>query len=886
MSESVRSYSEIDKRAKARKNKLATRFRTTNIIAIASVLIIMVLIAVIFDSPVSIYILIAMFLIFAIYIFISSIVFYKLIFDPLKLLTQSISADDETKEIFGTTRDDEIGEMARETQEAWNRLSENKSSLVRSVAEQERQARMLNAVNTMASSLLNAENEDAFKAAIPEGMKLLAECMDIDRIYIWENEIKKGTFHFTLIYEWLGNSEDIGNPVRIGRSLSYAEEAPDWFDRFLRNEHIVGAVTDMEPKERAILQYSGVKSVLAVPIYLHGTFWGFVSFDHCHKSEALSEDEINILRSGSLIITSAIHRNHMTMRLQEAVEQANSANRSKSEFLANMSHEIRTPMNSIIGFSELALDDYSPTRTKDFLNKILENSKWLLQLINNILDISKIESGKVDVESILFDLSELITACRTAIMPKASEKGLVMHFYVEPPKDSLLHGDPVKLRQVLMNLLSNAVKFTDRGTITTLISVRRSTSELTMISFVVKDTGIGMTADQMKTIFDPFSQAEAGTTRKYGGSGLGLPIARNIIEMMGGKLAVESTPGKGSKFSFELTFSTTDINSVNLERDKASNNDHLKPVFDGEVLVCEDNIMNQQVICEHLSRVGLKVTVADNGRKGLDYVEARKKKGEKQFDLILMDIYMPIMDGLEAATGIIKLNTGVPIVAMTANVMSNDKDVYISKGMKDIIGKPFSSQELWRCLKRYIEPAGYQKDNDTQNEKADNELQQLLINTFVANNTGKAAEIKEAIDHGNIELAHRLAHTLKNNAGQLGEISLFKAAEIVEHNLIKKENNTTTEQLDVLETELNITMTNLEPKVDVFTISDADLTPVDSTATFELFEKLELLLKDSDFECLSLVEDLRAVRGSAPLVEKVMNLDFTLALKELEKLRA
>jgi len=876
----------IKRREKTRRNVLAARFRMAIILTSFFVLIVMMALGTIFYSSISVYMLIIVILIFVAYIAIISVILNYMVLNPLKLLTRSISADDdENNEIYGLKRDDEIGELARETHEAWTRINEDADNLIKSAAELERQAKMLNAVNVMASALLNAENDEAFKAAIPEGMKLIAECMDIDRIYIWQNEIINGTFYFTLMYEWLGDSGNIGDPVRIGHSLSYSENAPDFFERFLKDEHICSPVSELGPKERAILQYSGVKSVLAVPIYLHGTFWGFVSFDNCHDEKTMTQDEIDILHSGSYIITSVIHRNLMTIRLHEAVEQANTANRSKTEFLANMSHEIRTPMNSIMGFSELALDDYSPEKTKDFLHKILENSRWLLQLINDILDISKIESGKIDVENILFDLSELLITCRMAIMPKASEKGLAMHFYVEPPKDSLLHGDPVKLRQVLMNLLSNAVKFTDNGSITTMVSVRKSTPELTTIAFEIKDTGIGMSEEQLKTIFDPFTQAEAGTTRKYGGSGLGLPIARNIIEMMGGRLVVDSTPGKGSKFSFELKFSVTDINSDFYTPDMTTSKDAMKPIFDGEVLVCEDNLMNQQVIEEHLIGVGLKPTIADNGKIGLDIVATRKEKGEDQFDLILMDIYMPIMDGLEAATGIFKLDVGIPIVAMTANVMSNDMEVYQSKGMKEVVGKPFSSHELWRCLRKYIEPVGYKQVSESLNRKADTELRQLLLNTFVFNNKDKFNEIKTAIKDGDIKRAHRLAHTLKSNAGQLGETELHRAAEKVERSLQNKKNSTTKAQMKELETELSEALARLEPMVTVPAVPNGAVEPTDFQATNELFKKLEYMLKDSDFDCLSLVDDLRAVRGSEALVEKVMNLDFNLALEELSKLR-
>jgi len=247
---------------------------------------------------------------------------------------------------------------------------------------------------------------------------------------------------------------------------------------------------------------------------------------------------------------------------------------------------------------------------------------------------------------------------------------------------------------------------------------------------------------------------------------------------------------------------------------------------------------------------------------------------------------MPIMDGLEAAAEITGMDARIPIVAMTANVMSNDREVYISKGMKDIVGKPFSSQDLWRCLKRYIEPVGYQREVVSSGEKAESELRQLLINTFVANNKEKNLEILSAIESGDYELAHRLAHTLKNNAGQLGETALRRAAESMEHCLKNNENRTTSKQAETLETELKAALERLEPMVQLPDAPDSSIEPTDSAATFELFSKLEFLLNDSDFECLSLVDDLRAVIGSETLVDRVMNLDFKLALEELDKLRS
>ena len=578
---------------------------------------------------------------------------------------------------------------------------------------------------------------------------------------------------------------------------------------------------------------------------------------------------------------------HDITKRKEIEDAALAASRSKSAFLANMSHEIRTPMNSIVGFSELAMDDEISQRTRDYLQKIKTNSEWLLQIINDILDLSKIESGKMELEKIPFDLHDLFTSCRTLILPKALEKGLLLHFYAEPSVGKKPLGDPTRLRQVLVNLLSNSVKFTNSGTIKLNAVLKDKTEKTITMFFEVRDSGIGMTDEQIKKIFEPFTQAETGTTRKYGGTGLGLAITKNIVEMMGGELTVESTPGVGSKFSFALTFETIDFTKDDLLKKEVVLRELEKPTFEGEILLCEDNAMNQQVITEHLARVGLKTVVAENGKIGVEMVQSRKEKGEKQFDLIFMDMHMPVMDGLEAAEKILELNAGVPMVAMTANVMTNDTELYKLKGMDDCVGKPFTSQELWRCLIKYFKPLDWQRIDETQYTHAENKLRQKLINNFVSENSGKYGEIAEAINKGEIKLAHRLAHTLKSNAGQLGKSLLQQAAADIENQLKDGQNLVTPEQMAALETNLNEALAEFEPLVVDFSgiraAGDAEFASVESS--LELFEKLEPMLELGDLEARQYVYELRHTPGSEDLIQQIEDFDFDLALATLAKLK-
>ncbi|MDR2728072.1 MAG: response regulator, partial [Chitinispirillales bacterium] len=616
---------------------------------------------------------------FIIYAAVSSLLIQRLLFKPLAKLTRSVSETDHNiNKIYGIGRNDEIGLLARTTREAWERLSENNMRLMTSMNERGRQAHILHAINTMAAALFSAEDEAAFKKALPEGMRSMAECMDMDRVYVWHNEERDGGLHYVLVYEWMNDIGRKGDPIMPGLALKYSKDAPWWLQKFTKDECICGPIRDMYGPEKDLMEINGVKSILAMPVHLHGQFWGYVSFDNCRVERTLPRDDINILRSGSFIIASAINHNLIALNLKNAAEEANAANRYKSVFLANMSHEIRTPMNSIIGFSELAQDDDVSIKTRDYLVKIQENSEWLLQILNDVLDISKIESGKMELENIPFDLHDMFAACRTVIMPKAVEKGLQIHFQAKPPEGVRLCGDPTRLRQVLLNLLSNAVKFTNDGIISMSASVKSTDAQGVTMYFEVKDSGIGIKAEQTAKIFSPFVQAETGTTRKYGGSGLGLSITKNIIELMGGRLSIESTPGVGTEFSFSLKFDAVSVSGEYKAAERIIFDNIEKPAFEGEILLCEDNSMNQQVICEHLARVGLKTVVAVNGKEGVDMVKNRALNGGKQFDLIFMDIHMPVMDGLEAADRISEIDAKIPIIALTADIMTDARESYLS----------------------------------------------------------------------------------------------------------------------------------------------------------------------------------------------------------------
>ena len=572
------------------------------------------------------------------------------------------------------------------------------------------------------------------------------------------------------------------------------------------------------------------------------------------------------------------------IRAEKQRSEADIANKAKSVFIANMSHEIRTPMNSVIGFTELALDDRIPRRTREYLGKIKTNAEWLLQIINDILDLSKIEADKMELESIPFDMHELLNSCRTLVMPKASEKGVELQFNVEPVPDMMPLGDPTRLRQVIVNLLSNAVKFTESGEINLNTIIKETSGDNITFLFEVKDSGIGMTHEQIERVLNPFVQAESETTRKYGGTGLGLVIVSQLLEMMGGKLSIDSEPGVGSTFSFSLTFDTINMNDVEMN-DGVILNDFEKPFFKGEILVCEDNIMNQQVICDHLARVGLRTSVAENGKVGIEMVQSRINNGAKMYDMIFMDMHMPVMDGLEAAAKIMELDKEVPLVAMTANIMTDDVEIYLKSGMNDYIGKPFTSHELWRCLMKYLTLVTVQSEDEGERAKGDIELRQKLIRNFVRQSNEEYNEIIRAINDGDFKLAHRRAHTLKGNAGLLAITALQDAAGVVEAQLKNGTNDVTDEQLATLDREFRKAFNELEPLAnEPVQIDEAQFTePLSAEELQELKITLETLLVTGDMECVNLIGKLQRVPGTAELIDYIEDLEFRKALLHLSK---
>ena len=466
---------------------------------------------------------------------------------------------------------------------------------------------------------------------------------------------------------------------------------------------------------------------------------------------------------------------------------AQSANKTKSAFLATMSHEIRTPLTAIIGFAETSLD--SDQTLPDRINAtktIIGSGKHLLQIINDILDLSKIEANKLELDEAEFSLFELLDDVKAIVKPLADSKGLVFNTEFKFPIPEKIYSDKLRLKQILINLISNAIKFTDTGRVNINIEFDK---ELKNIMFNVIDSGIGMSEEQMSKIFDAFTQADSSTTRKYGGTGLGLSLSKMLALQLGGDISVKSLENTGSQFKLEINSrNEVDFNFIKDENDipvSSRIKEHALPVdkYVGRILLAEDNENNQRLISHFIKKLGATISIANNGKVAIDMAF------KEEFDLILMDMQMPILGGLDAVRWLRESGYQKPIVALTANAMKKDKENCINAGCDNFLTKPINRDDLYRIVGNYL-----------SKDYSEKTLSSKIISTLLKDEPGlsnvvekfriQLPDIFQAIKQLSIaqdwsELSNKV-HDLKGIGGSMGFPHLTEISGKIEFQIINE----------------------------------------------------------------------------------------------------
>ena len=556
--------------------------------------------------------------------------------------------------------------------------------------------KMLLASSEAIKSLL--DNRD-YMFALEKSFDVLGLALEVDKIHLFLNTYSRGKRGKTsLKAQW--EDGDFSTDIPRDKFQKIPFEKISSIIEPLKNGTIFSSDISYirDPRVRSFLSAQGILSAVIMPLFVKEIFWGFILFENCKCKRTWIPAEVSIISAFSNSLEKAIERNLVEQELEDSKNKLEATKNLKTRFLANMAHEIRTPMNSIIGFLELIKKTELSTLQKEFIDEAREASDILLYLINDILDISRIEAGKLSMEKIEFDLKKLANESINLIYYKAKERGIELNLEVGDGVPDSVIGDPSRLRQVLNNLLGNALKFTEKGEIKMTLNILRRGEKESEFKFEIIDTGIGIVEKNLKQLFTPFSQGDASTTRKYGGTGLGLAISKEIVELMGGKIGAKNNNGNGTIFFFTIKLGIGENKKIlEIEKENTNLKRHVKKDR-LDILLVEDNDINIKVANYLLGSLGLDCDIAKNGVEAIEYLK------EKEYDIVFMDCQMPIMDGYDATRNIRKMEKSgkhTTIVAMTANAMEGDREKCLEAGMDDYMSKPLDIEMIKGIIEKY-----------------------------------------------------------------------------------------------------------------------------------------------------------------------------------------